>query len=100
MGRRSVRAHALRPLWAALLFISIVGCGDHPSQRAVNADQAVSVPHVLTNGSEAVDSCDRLRARFAERQPAALRGAYRSTVADVTAWRLGGRFPEALPQFL
>ncbi|HWI05360.1 MAG TPA: hypothetical protein VNT52_16265 [Acidimicrobiales bacterium] len=63
-------------------------------------DQAVSVPDVLNDGSEAVDSCDRLRVRFAERQPAVLRGAYRSTVADVAAWRIGGRFPEAVPQFL
>lgn len=100
MGRRSVRAHALGPLCAALLFVSMMGCSNQPSQRASNADRAVSVPDVLNDGSEAVDSCDRLRARFAERQPAVLRGAYRSTVADVTAWRLGGRFPEAVPQFL
>jgi hypothetical protein len=100
MGRRSVRAHPFGPLWAALLLVSMVGCGNHPSQRAVNTDQAVPVPDVLNDGSEAVESCDRLRARFAERQHAVLRGAYRSTVADVTAWRLGGRFPEAVPQFL
>lgn len=88
------------PLCAALLFVSIMGCGNQPSQRASNTDQAVPVTDVLSDGSEAVASCDRLRARFAERQLAVLRGAYRSTVADVTAWRLGGRFPEAVPQFL
>ena len=100
MATRSVRAYIFGPLWAALLLVSIAGCGNHPSQRAVSTDQAVSVPDVLNNGSAAVDSCDRLRARFAERQPAVLRGAYRSTVADVAAWRIGGRFPEAVPQFL
>lgn len=100
MGRRRARAHAFGSLWAALLLVSMVGCGNHPPQPAANTDQAVSVPDVLNNGSEAVDSCGRLRARFAERQPAVLRGAYRSTVADVAAWRIGGRFPEAVPQFL
>ncbi len=98
--RRRVRAHTLGPLWVGLLSFSIVGCGNHPSQRPVNADQTVAVPDVLNDGSAAVDSCDRLRAHFAERQPAVLRGAYRSTVAEVAAWRLGGRFPEAVPQFL
>lgn len=73
---------------------------NQPSRPTVTASQAASVPDVRNDGSGSVDSCDRLRAHFVEQQPALLRGAYRSAVADVNAWRLGGRFPEAVPQFL
>lgn len=87
-------------LSAALLFVSVVGCGREPRRPPLTADQPLAVPDGLNDGSASMDSCGRLRAHFAERQTAILRGAYRATVADVSAWRLGGRFPEAVPQFL
>jgi hypothetical protein len=86
-------------LLAALAFVCVPGCDDNP-RSIVTASQPVPVPDVLNDGTESVESCGRLRAHFAEQHPAVLRGAYRSTVADLNAWRLGGRFPDAVPQFL
>lgn len=97
MRRRIVPTLGL--LSAALVFVSIPGCGNQPRPTLTEALVA-STPEVLNDGSVSVDSCGRLRSHLAEQHPAILRGAYRSTVADVNAWRLGGRFPDAVPQFL
>lgn len=87
-------------LTAVLAFVTGAACGERESRPALTAVQVAAVPDVLSDGAGSVDSCERLRTRFAERQPALLRGAFQSTVARVNAWRLGGRFPEAVPQFL
>src|SRR4051812_45771578 len=96
---------ALRRVWVANLCLlatalGVAGCSDKPPRPPVAASQAVAVPDVLTDGPDSMANCSGLRTHFAERQPALLRGAYRSTVAGVSAWELGGRFPAAVPQFL
>lgn len=58
-----------------------------------------SIPPPITDAQGSVDACTELSDHFAG-QGAVLRGAFRSPVATVAAWRIGGGFPEAVPQFL
>jgi hypothetical protein len=76
------------------------GCGDtandetHPAGRTASS----SAPPV-SDSLASVDACADVAAHFTG-QDAVLRVAFQSNVATVTGWRIAGRFPEPVPQFL
>lgn len=99
--RRQRAASIVVAIMAALLLINTMGCGSGPERQVSAGGQPVALPDVVNDGPAAMNTCGQLRAEFARQQDGtALRGAFRSTVGAVTAWRIGGRFPEAVPTFL
>jgi hypothetical protein len=77
-----------------------MGCGDRGNDGAVSVERAgPSTARPITDGQASVDACAEFAAHLTG-QVAVLRGAFHSDVATVSGWRIGGRFPEAVPQFL
>lgn len=89
--------HTLVVLMIALM--ALAGCGKEPSASIASGAQTGPSRAVKNDGAASVDACTRLNRQYSG-QGAVLSGAYRSVVAAVASSRFGGRFPEAVPQFL
>ncbi len=79
--------------------LALGACGKEPSAGIASAGQTESARAVKNDGPSSVDACARLADRY-RGNGAVLSGAYRSVVSAVASSRIGGRFPEAVPQFL
>jgi len=97
----AIRGPGSRATFAvSLLLLLATACGDKPIDEAVSVERTgSSIAPPLTDGQASVDACTEFASHFAG-QVAVLRGAFRSDVATVSGWKSGGRFPEAVPQFL
>jgi hypothetical protein len=82
------------------MVILATACGGTANDETHSAGRTASpTAPPVTDSQASVDACTAVAAHFIG-QVADLRGAFHSDVATVSGWRIGGRFPEAVPQFL
>lgn len=75
-------------------------CGDTANDESrFGGRTGSSTASPVTDSQASVDACAEVATHFTG-QVAVLRGAFHSDVATISGWRIGGRFPEAVPQYL